>query len=284
MSNFKYEYTKDPCCLQRLENEIRASSIIISLDYMTLLGITLDIYFKAELSTDDKTTLDALIVAHTGEPMPPEAVLIQLENHDEEGRPYTKDVITEPIWHYSPRSLDFYTSKHESLYNRSHLCDPNNVTTGGTIDGSLDLGDASMHFFDGTNTALTQGAEESDVDFQTRLTGNCTKTVIEFEPHWDYDVIGAKLQIRNPPSDRAYFWFVAAPDIPAEYGGSVVFMGGGMNLHFFSESETFYCDAKTVSRVTYDSVYHSGKVAIVAKHNVGVQIGIQMIYKFYSAH
>lgn len=209
---------------------------------------------------------------------------LTLPPKDSDGRPLTRDVVTEPDWHYSPRSLDFYTSKLKSLYNRSHLCDPSNLTTGGTIDGSLDLGDAWMHFFDGTNTELIQGQDELDADFQTRLTGNCTKTVIEFEPPWDYDVIGAKLQIRNPPADRAYFWFVAAPDIPTMYGGSVVFMGGGMNLHFFSEYETFYCDAKTVSRVQYDPTYHSGKIAIFAKHNVGVQIGIQMIYKFYSGH
>jgi hypothetical protein len=139
-----------------------------------------------------------------------------------------------------------------------------------------------MRFFNATNTELTKGAEESAEDFQIRLTANCVMTFVEFEPHWDYDVVGAKLQVRNPPTDRAYFWFIAAPDVPAAYGGNVAFMGGGMNLHFFSESETFYCDGKTTSRVTYDDQWHSGKLAIIIKHNVGVQIGIQLILKFYS--
>lgn len=194
---------------------------------------------------------------------------------DEYGRPYAKNVSTIPQYHYTPRSLDFYTAKHKSLYNKSHYGD-------GTIDGALDLEDAWVKYFDADNVEIVQEENESDEDYQIRITANCTKTILYFEPEFDYDVFGAKLQFRNIPQDRAYFWFVAAPDIPAEYGGNVVFMGGGMNISFFNEKETFECDGKTCSKITYDSTYHIGMVALIVKHNVGVQIGIQLIYQFYS--
>jgi len=283
MASYKYTYEKE-AVLGRLELEIRASSVIVTaLDYMTALGTTIDIYFKAELSSGEVTALDAIVAAHTPTPLPDTATLVAVIGpKDDENRPYSREVVTQPDFHYSPRSLDFYTSKYNSLYNKSHYCGASG--TDATIDGSVDLGDGTMKFYNASNTLLVKGESESDADFQIRLTANCVKTVVEFEPTFNYDVLGAKLQVRNPPTDRAYFWFVAAPDVPAEYGGNVVFMGGGMNLHFFSETDTFECDGKTVSRVAYDNVYHSGKLAAIVKHNVGVQIGIQLILQFFSAH
>ncbi len=149
--------------------EIRASSVItIALDYMTSLGTTVDIYFKAALSNDEKTALDAIVNAHVPTPLPDQASLVKLdEPKDDDGRPCMRQVITEPEFHYSPRSFDFYTSKHESLYNRSHYCGASGNDA--TIDGSPDLGDATLKFYNSSNTELTQGAEESDADFQKRL-------------------------------------------------------------------------------------------------------------------
>jgi hypothetical protein len=280
--SFKYSYTKE-VVIARLELEIRASSSIVhDLDHLTSLGTTVDIYFKAELGTAEVTELDAIVAAHVPTPMPEQATLVTLDTpKDAEGRQYTRNVITEPTWHYSPRSFDFYTAKRNSLYNRTHYCGA--ADNDATIDASPDMGDAALKFYDATNTLLVQGAEESDADFQIRLTANCYKTVLEFEPTFNYDIMGAKLQFRNTPADRAYFWFVAAPDVPAAYGGNVVFMGGGMNISFFPDRGYFECDGKSVSRVTYDGTYHSGKVALITKHNVGVQIGVQLILQFYSS-
>lgn len=285
--SYKYTYTKE-VVLGRLEQEIEASSVIVhALDYMTSLDTTVDIYFKAELSSEEVTELNAIVAAHVPTPLPAAATLVEInEPKDDHDRIYVRQVATIPEFHYTPRSLDFYTAKYNSLYNRSHFHDPNNTTTGGTIDGSLDFGDGALKFYDATHTELTKGAEESDEDFQTRLTANCTKTVLEFEPTFDYDIFGAKVQFKQPASlgetDRAYFWFVAAPDIPAEYGGNVVFLGGGFNISFFGDKAQFECDGKTVSRIPYDSQYHSGKVALIVKHNVGIQIGLQLILQFYS--
>lgn len=196
---------------------------------------------------------------------------------DTEGRQLTRTVVTAPNWHYSPRSLDFYTAKYKSLYNRSHYGD-------GTIDGALDMGDAYMSFFDASGAEIIKGESESATDYQVRLSSICTKTTVTFECTYDIDVFGAKMMIKNPPTERAYVWAIAAPDVPVEYGGNIVFMGGGMNLSFFADKSCVEYDGKTSSVIRYDPVYHSGKILVMAKHEAGAQIGIQFIVQYYSAH
>ncbi len=286
--SYKYTYTKE-AVLARLKQEVEASTIIVhAIASMLSLGNTIDIYFKAELSLDEVAELDAIVAAHTPTPLPPDATLVTLDEiKDSSSRLCIRQVVTNPDFYYKPRSLDFYTSRYNSLYNRKHASDPSNTTTGGAIEGSLDHNDGLLQFFDATNTELVKGAEESAEDFQLRITASCTKTVLLFEPTFTYDIFGAKLQFIVPQSlgetDRAYFWVVLAPDIPEAYGGNVVFMGGGMNIAFFRDNH-FECDGKTVARVAYDPVYHSGKMAVILKHNPGIQIGMQLILQFYSGH
>jgi carbonic anhydrase/acetyltransferase-like protein (isoleucine patch superfamily) len=56
--------------LDRLTKEIFDSTIIIGLNYMTGNSENVTIYFKADLSVGEKATLDSIIAAHSGEPMP----------------------------------------------------------------------------------------------------------------------------------------------------------------------------------------------------------------------
>ena len=193
----------------------------------------------------------------------------------DEGKPLYHQSVTKDVWHYSPRSLDFYTSKYSSLYNRKD--------NAALIDDGTDYGDGWLSFYDSSGAELVKAENESDEDFQTRLTANCVKTTCFFEPLVSFDVFGAKLMVKNPPTERAYLWVIAAPDIPEIYGGSVDFMGGGMNLSFFPACQTVHFDAKTGKAVDYDPIYHSSKIAVIVKHAVGVQIGLQFILEFYSA-
>ena len=53
-----------------LTSEIQASSITIALDKIDVTGSVLGIFFKASISTEEETTLDGIVAAHTGEPLP----------------------------------------------------------------------------------------------------------------------------------------------------------------------------------------------------------------------
>jgi len=65
----QYSYTK-LVDVPRLTLEIQQSSIVTALDYISVLGLNVSIYFKADLSTNDKTTLDNIIANHSGQPLP----------------------------------------------------------------------------------------------------------------------------------------------------------------------------------------------------------------------
>lgn len=54
----------------RLTQEIQASSISIALDYINTSGDDCDIWFKDVLSSGDQTTLDGVVAAHSGDPIP----------------------------------------------------------------------------------------------------------------------------------------------------------------------------------------------------------------------
>lgn len=64
-----YNYTINPFNADSLTLEIQQSTITIVLDHISALGSSVDIVFKADLPTGDKTTLDAVVAAHTGIPL-----------------------------------------------------------------------------------------------------------------------------------------------------------------------------------------------------------------------
>jgi len=66
----QYDFTKTPVAVDRLTQEIQQSSIITALDHISMLGSALSIFFKADLSTDDQTTLSTIITNHSGLPLP----------------------------------------------------------------------------------------------------------------------------------------------------------------------------------------------------------------------
>jgi len=227
------------------------------------------------LKANNQAAYDAWLQALRPVQPPPAPMVVTLSGPaDEQGKPYFSQSMTNTAWYYSPHSLDFYTAKHKSLYNRNHH--------GNGIDDGTDAGDACLKFYDGEGNEIVHGGyEETDEQYQARLTADCVKTVMSWEKQESFDVVGAQLYIANAPTERAYLWVVAAPDIPYEYGGSKPFMGRGMNLQMMREKSAHNFDAKTSKTVHYDPIYHSGKVDCIVKHAAGEQIGIQLIYVLY---
>jgi len=271
-----YTYTKSPVSLDRLTLEITSSAAItIALDHLQLDGTEdLSVIFKAELPTADKDALDALVAAHTGEPLPPEHTAVGLDiPMNPEGKPIFVRSMTETNWHYSSHAMDFYTAKHDSLYNRE--CD------GFSVDSTTDSGDALLKFYDEGGNELIQSYEEDDEMFQARLSANCTKTCMWWEKTVDFDIAGAHFYLESKPVGRAYLWVLAAPGLPKEWGGRVAFMGRGMNLQMMGPGEPHTFFAESCVRMRYDPIYHSSTLGAEVLHAPGEQIGIQIIYIIY---
>ena len=71
---FSYQYQisdfkNNKVAIDSLEKEIRDSSIIIALDHIEAESDHVNIYFKAELSDDEETTLNTIVANHEGEPI-----------------------------------------------------------------------------------------------------------------------------------------------------------------------------------------------------------------------
>lgn len=192
---------------------------------------------------------------------------------DGEGYPIQKKMVAMEDMHYEPRSLDFVTSKYQSLYNRKN--------DGGGIYAGTDYGDAHEHFYDSTDTEMLRSSYASDAAFQTALDASCVKTICHFEPNFKYAIRSGVLMLREEWAYDGYMWCVLAPDIPEASGGNVPFLAGGYNLRFFPEKSYIRMDGETVVTVDPDPIYKSHVLGLVIKHNAGDKKGIQMIYEMY---
>jgi hypothetical protein len=94
------DITSQQCDMPRLIQEIQNSSITTALDDMTITDDNLDINFKAMLSGGDETTLDALVLAHSG-------VILDQGNPVNLNHPTTDDDI--PLMYTTAKPQDHYT-------------------------------------------------------------------------------------------------------------------------------------------------------------------------------
>lgn len=202
-----------------------------------------------------------------------------LDPLDYDGSSKTTVKICKTGWHYEPRDLDFCTSVYNSLYNKKH--------DGGGIDDGTDYGDAGLKFYKSDDSELylqQQGYEsESEAQFQTRLDADCVKTILDWQPTYDMQLIAGQLMISNPPTNRAYLWVILAPDLTEAQGGSVPFAAGGWNLKFLRDKSLFYSDGKAAKFISYDPVYNTNKIRLIGKHDSGQRIDLQMIYEHFKA-
>ncbi len=196
-----------------------------------------------------------------------------IEKLDSEGHREMKKIVSLDAFHYEPRSLDFETSKLGSLYNRKH--------DNGGIYAGTDYNDATLHFYNSSDVELVQGAGESDVDFQTRLTSGCVKTVMYFTPTFRYAIRSGVLMLREEWTYDGYVWCMIAPHLPEAVGGQAPFLSGGYNMRFFPAKSYIRMDGESTFTIEQDTTYYSHRIGLVVKHTTGDQKGIQMIYELY---
>lgn len=127
--------------------------------------------------------------------------------------------------------------------------------------------------------------DENDAEITTAglLNANlntCVKTVLDFEPAFDFEMIGGAVRINNNPASDLRLWIIGAPDIPVNFGGSKEF-ASGINLKFLAPDSSFEIDGRVSKYVTYNAVTHSGKLRLILKHPAGAAINLQFIIHMY---
>lgn len=158
---------------------------------------------------------------------------------------------------------------------------PIEITTS-TISGSVycklsneqDISGISCKIYDSDNQEITTPGP-SDVNLQS-----CVKTIVDFEPPFDYEVIGGDLRVSTNPVQDVRLWIIGAPDIPAQFGGSKEFVSG-LNLKFLSVDSSFSVDGRVTKFLKYDPVTHQSKLRLLIKHSPGAQINMQFVLHLY---
>lgn len=188
-----------------------------------------------------------------------------LEPRDSSGRYLTRIATTIEGWHYQPHAVSFTTSDYDGIFNKT-LSESDFFT-------ESDLGFATIKLYDSNNTLITSGANES----------NAVKTVVDWMPTHDYEIVGAKYFQNSIPTNDIYLWIIGVPDLGHAYGGSIFFGQGGINLKHVGSGNGLDTDGRSSKYMTYNATYKTNKFRLVIKHPAGVQHTGMVIWETYKA-
>ena len=124
---------------------------------------------------------------------------------------------------------------------------------------------------DGTQTGYVQGtfldADDNALTTQEDIDLSCVKSIIDWEPSYDYEIMGGQIRQTARPTDDLHLFVIGAPDIPVEYGGSSLFVQG-VNMRFIGLEGGVKVDARTVSSLVYNPELHTSKIRMMFTHPV----------------
>jgi hypothetical protein len=146
-------------------------------------------------------------------------------------------------------------------------------TINGVIDkneNNSDYGFSTVKLYDESDNLLSAGSEAA-----------CVKTVIDWEPTFDYDIIGGDIFLNSPITADIRAYVIGVPDIPSSYGGAKVFLSG-LNLKYISQ-KIVRLDGKTPKSLKYNSSLHTNKIRFVFYHDAGVVQTILVMLNIFMA-
>jgi hypothetical protein len=162
-------------------------------------------------------------------------------------------------WLHHSHYIEFQTSQLNGFYNRDYAC--------------VDRGFITAKYYDDEDTLLTT---------QQQLDTDCVKTVIDWEPDYDYEIRGGAIRILTSPLSDARLWVVAVPDVAEEYGGSIEFIGG-LNIRYLDSGQVNDEDSRVTKLLSYNAQYHSNKLRFIVTHAAGDNIDIMISLKLFKA-
>jgi hypothetical protein len=167
-----------------------------------------------------------------------------IEQRSTDGRAVIRNTYASVSKYYHIRAFSFNTASSGSLVNN----DPNDVA----------YGDMSYTMYD-VNGAVTS------------TNALAVKTVLDFEPHWNYEIIGGKIDIPSAVSGSVgnQWWLavMAVPDLPTNYGGSVDFVSK-LNMETVMGNR-IEVDGRATTLLKYSATYHTNKIRFIFWHPLG---------------
>lgn len=182
---------------------------------------------------------------------------------DSDGAQVTRNKAAKKGWTYCVDPIEFETSR------RSNLMYSKDVNGNNRNGISLRLYDIN------SNEIVVDG--EANANW-----ANAVKTVIDFEPTYDYEIIGGFVGTLNDITQDIRLYIIGAPDIPAQSGGSKE-MIGGLNLNFMKPENAFFVDGRVTKFMQYNGNDHRGKMRFILKYPAGVNERVVINVEYYKA-
>lgn len=170
---------------------------------------------------------------------------------DSDGAPLSRVKMTTSGWAYQLHSIELETSKLDSVVELK--------------EDNTSWGFASIKYYqliDGVET-LMSAPTQGDLDT------NCVKTIVDWEPTFDYEIMGGFLKQISVPSSDVRLWVIGVPDVPAIYGGSKLFISS-INLRYLGTEEGIRVDGRAPKYLAYNATNHTNKIRIMLRHPVGM--------------
>lgn len=267
----EYTYTKSPIALDRLTQEIQQSVITVALDHINLLGEALSIFFKSDLSNDEISVLNGIVDGHSGELLEQnQLVSVRISEDivnpkDIDGSILSRIKVTKLGWQFQLHGIEFETSVLNSIYEK---------------DSNLqDYNYSALKFYELIDNVETLMVNPTQNDLDTK----CVKTVLDFEPTHNYEIIGGFFKQTELPTSDVRFWCVGVPDVPAQYGGSKEFATGSINLKYAGLEEGISIDGRAPKYLAYSATYHTNKLIFILRHSTGFKHKMNIWLEYFKA-
>jgi len=162
---------------------------------------------------------------------------------DSDGAPMSRLKLATSGWTIQDHYFELTTCTLNSIYSKKQ----NNV----------DFNFCTMKFYENVNGVETEITSNDQSDLDAR----CIKTVIDWTPTFDYDVLGGNIKSCGAIVQDTRLWIVGVPDWSEQYAGSKEMVSGGKNLKYYNLLEL---DGKVVKHMTY-SPYNTNKIRFIVR-------------------
>ena len=207
----------------------------------------------AILKGNNQAAYDAWIASHR-----PVITPVPVNPIDADNAPLTRNKVAPLGWCYQLHCVEFETTTLGSIYSK---------------DASLsDFNFSTVKYY--KDELGTQCSDQSDAD------ANCIKTVVDWEPTHDYELICGSLKICSDITQDIRAWLVGVPDLPTSVGGSKL-MASNVNLKFLAKYDQLTTDGRAAKHMTYSAAYHTGKLRLILRHPAGNKTPFLLMMEFY---
>lgn len=160
-------------------------------------------------------------------------------------------------WTYQHHSFEFSTSTIGSLNHKKF--------------DLTDFGFCTLKFY--KDESGTECTDQTDAD------STCIKTVIDWEPTHDFELIGGVANWESVLNSEVFLWVVGVPNIPYAYGGTKEMISNCSLKHFLNRE--IGIDGRATKRLNYSASYHTNKLRFIFRHPAGFKFNPQINMEFY---